>query len=189
MSKSRHHPLAGFDAHLGNLVFYHFKGKSCVRRAPVRGKPFTDAEQSNQSRFMLASKFAKSVLHDPQARARYDRAALETGHSAQNLAVSDFMRSPALAEIDLSQYRGHTGEFIKVTALEGHVGAAEVKVTIKNDADQKLEEGLAAVETDGVSWWYSGKLDLPPNHTLWITVTARDQPGNSVSKTLRHTAG
>jgi hypothetical protein len=189
MPKRRNNPLADFDGQLGRLVFYHFKGKPCVRRAPVREKEFTPPEVKNQSRFRLASQFATAVLTDPVQRARYEQAAQETAGSAQNLAVSDFMLAPTLAEIDLSRYTGRAGEFIKIVAQEGKLGAAEVKVVIADRAKAVVEEGLAAMENDGVSWWYPAKLDLPPDQPLWITVTAADQPGNRTTRSLRHTTG
>lgn len=185
----RPHPLADFDGQLGDLVFYHCKGKPCVRRAPVREKPFTSAEVQSQARFRLASKFAQAVLKDPVQRARYQQAARETGRSAQNLAVSDFLLAPSLAEIDLSGYTGRAGEFIKVVAKEGGIGAAEVKVIIADAAKAVLEEGSAGMENDGLSWAYPAKLDLPPDQPVWITVTAADQPGNRTTRTLRHTTG
>jgi hypothetical protein len=120
-------------------------------------------------------------------RARYQKAAMETDLSAQNLAVSDFMKSPVLVEIDLSAYTGQAGELIKVVAEEGRVGAAEVSIVIADAAKTVLEQGKAAAQADGVSWWYAARIDVPPDQPLWITVSATDQPGNQTVRTLRHT--
>src|SRR5258708_5280506 len=101
MARPRTNPAIGpVEGKVGDLVFYCWKGKPCVRRTPHREKPFTSAEVSNQSRFGLASKFAKATLTDPIQRARYEQAARGTDASAQNVAVSDFMHAPALTEID-----------------------------------------------------------------------------------------
>ena len=189
MAKQRIHPLANFDGCIGDLVFYQFKGKACVRKAPVRQKEFTPAEKANQFKFARASKFAEAVLKDPVQRARYERAAQETVRSAYNVAVSDFMRAPTVAEIDLSRYTGKAGEFIKVVAEEGKIGAATVKVVIADGANAVIEQGAAVVEIDGMSWWYPAQMDLAPNQALWITVTAADQAGNRTIRKLRHTTG
>jgi hypothetical protein len=170
-------------------VFHHLKGKPCVRRAFVREAEFTPAEVENQSRFKLASKFANALLKNPVQQACYEQAAQDTGLSAQNVAVSDFMLAPTLAEIDVSGYTGRASEFIKVMADDGEIGAAEEKVAIADRAKAVVEEGPATVENDGVSWWYSAKLDLPPDQPIWITVTVADQPGNRIIRNLRHTTG
>jgi hypothetical protein len=121
--------------------------------------------------------------------ALFAKSASETGRTVQNLAASDFMRTPTLAGIDLSRYKGHAGEFIKVVAEEGAVGTAEVTVVIKDRADVLVEQGLALMENDGVSWWYSAQRDVPADQPLAITITARDQPGHPVARSLRHTTG
>ena len=189
MPKRRPHPLADFDGQLGRLVHYHWKGQPCIRRSPVREKPATPPEFKNQSRFALATSFARSVLTDALQRVRYERAAQKTLLSAHNVAVSDFMRSPTLAEIDLSRYSGRAGEFIRVVAEEGKIGAAAVKVAIADAAKVVLEEGPASMESDGVTWWYPAQMGLSPDQPVWITVTATDQPGNRTVRTLRHTTG
>lgn len=181
--------VGGIQGRIGELVFYTRKGTPCIRRTPYRTSAFTGAEKENQTRFSLASKFAKAALTDPIQRQRYEKAAFGTGASAQNLAVSDYFRSPVLTEIDLSLYTGRAGEIIRVRAEEGAIGAAEVRVTIGNAVDPALDWGSATVDPDGVTWRFATQQDLPPYQALWITVTARDQPGNRTSKTLRHTTG
>ena len=155
----------------------------------MRQKGFTKAEKNNQSRFRLASKFAQAALTDPVQKARYEEAAKGTDGSAQNVAVSDFMMFPTLAEIDLTGYTGRAGELIKVRAEEGKVGAVEVTVVIADSAKATLEQGAAVMEKDGKTWIYAAQGELPPDQAVWITVTARDQPGNETTKTLRHTTG
>ena len=174
---------------IGDLVFYQRKGKPCVRRRPVREKPFTRPEKKNQSRFGLAGRYGKAVLTDPVQKARYEKAAKGTQGSAQNLAVSDFMHFPKLTEIDLSGYTGRAGEVIRVRAEEGVLGAAGVKVVIADGAKAVLEQGDALVEADGLWWSYTAQKEVPPDQAVWVTVTANDQPGNRTTKTVRHSTG
>src|SRR5215470_2068683 len=130
MAKPVSNPFAGVVGRIGRLVFYYRNGKPCVRQAPTRTSEPTPAEQHNHSRFRLASIFASAVLKDPVQSARYTKAAKQTDGSAQNLAVSDFLLSPTVKEIDLSRYSGRAGEFIKITVEEGKIGATGVEVLI-----------------------------------------------------------
>jgi len=95
----------------------------------VREEPPTPGEIKSQSRFKLASKFAAAALSDPTQRARYEEVAQKTNRSANNVAGSDFLRAPTLAEVDLSQYTGRPGQTIKVVAVEGAIGADEAGST------------------------------------------------------------
>ena len=109
--------------------------------------------------------------------------------SAYNMAVSDYYHVPEVGDVDISGYQGKTGELIRVRVEEGRIGAAEVRVAIASPAETILEEGLAAMETDGLTWWYAAQRDLAPGQPLWITVTAFDQPGHRSNKTVRHVSG
>ena len=190
MAKRRVNPsIGGITGKIGDLVHYERNGKALVRRTPVREKPFREAELHNQSRFKLAQSFAKAVLKDPRQCARYKQAAKGLDASAQNIAVSDFYHAPVVVEVDLSRYTGRAGEFIRLQVEEGRIGAAEVRVAIRDRAEVLLEEGEAWVELDQVTWWYVAQKDLGPDQLLWITVTAIDQPQNRTTKTVRYLSG
>jgi hypothetical protein len=190
MAKVTNNPTTGdLEGTLGGLVFYMRKGTHCARRRPVRRKKFTSAEKKNQSRFGQASAFAKTVLNDAAQKARYEQAAKATKGSAQNLAVSDFMHAPNLAEIDLSDYTGQSGESIRVRAEEGVLGAVAVKVIIADSGKSPVEQGAATLEDNGPWWSYTTQKQVSEDQPLWITITATDQPGNKTTKTLRHSTG
>lgn len=172
-----------------SISSYTRLGQPCVRRRPQRAKPFSAAELNNQKRLKLATEFAKGALSDPASRARYEKAAAGTNLSAQNVAVSDFMHPPVVEEVDLNRYTGRAGEFIRIQANEGRIGAAEVLVTILGPENTPLETGAASLELDGVTWWYVARIDVPPAQALWITVTAIDGPGRRTTKTCRHVSG
>ena len=190
MAKVTNNPTAGdLEGAVGDLVFYIRKGTHCARRRPVRRKKFTSAEKKNQSRFGQASAFAKAVLSDAAQKARYEQAAKATKGSAQNLAVSDFMHAPNLAEIDLSDYTGQAGERIRVRVEEGVLGAVAVKVAIADSGRSTLEQGAATLEDSGPWWCYKTQKQVSEDQPLWITITATDQPGNKNTRTLRHSSG
>lgn len=190
MAKSIPHPSSSnLQGRIGNLVFYQLKGKPCVRSVPHRSGSPTPAEQNNQHRFAAASKFAHFTLTDSTQKERYAKAAAKTRSSAYNVAVSDFMHSPAITEVDLTGYTGRAGQSIRVRAEEKMIGATAVNVVIADRTKALLEQGAARVEDNGVTWVYVAQQDTPPDQCLWITVTAEDQPGNRSSKTLRHVTG
>jgi hypothetical protein len=190
MAKRRVNPSVGdITGKVGDLVHYTRKGKPCVRRAPVRKKSFRAGELKNQNRFFHAQEFAAGVLTDDVQRLRYEKAAAGTAASAQNVAVSDFFHAPVITDVDLTRYTGRAGEFIRIGAEEGRIGAAEVQVTIADRAKTVIEKGEATKSNDDVTWWYVSQKDLPPDQLLWITVTAVDQPRNRATKILRHLTG
>ena len=156
---------------------------------PHREVPPTPTEKEHQDRFRAASEFAQSTLTDPKQRARYAAAAAKTGSTAHNVAVSDFMHAPVITEVDLTGFTGDAGQFIRIRAEEKKIGAAAVNVVIADRTQAVLEQGAASVANDGVTWWYSAQQEIPPDRSLWITVTAVDQPGHRTSKTLRHVTG
>jgi hypothetical protein len=174
---------------IGGLVHYELNGKPFVRSVPHRQAPPTSAEEDNQHRFRAASKFGHSTLTDPKQKARYSEAAAKSGSTAYNVAVSDFMHSPVITEVELTGYTGRAGQFIRIRAEEKKIGAAAVNVVIADRTQAVLEQGAAYVENDGVTWWYTAQQEIPPDQSLWITVTAVDQPGHRTSKTVRHVTG
>jgi hypothetical protein len=174
---------------VGNFVYYELNGNTYVRTVPRREEPPTPAELRNQSRFRAAAKFAHATLTDPEQNARYAAAGSRCGSSAYNVAVSDFMRAPVITEVDLTGYTGQTGQSIRIRAEEKKIGASTVNLVIADSAKVVWEEGAATAEDDGVTWRYAAQRDLPADRSLWITVTAKDQPGNRTSKTVRHVTG
>ncbi len=190
MAKRRINPsFTDITGKIGDLVHYTRNGKALTRRTPVRTKPPRAGELVNQSRFRQAQIFAKAALTVPAQRARYEKAAAGLDASAYNMAVSDYYHVPEVGDVDISGYRGKSGELIRVRVEEGRIGAAEVRVAIASPAETILEEGTASVERDGVTWWYGAQRDLAPGQALWITVTAFDQPGHRATKTVRHVSG
>jgi hypothetical protein len=190
MAKSVPNPSAGnLKGRIGHLVFYELNGKPCVRSVPHRKEPPTSAEKNNRRRFRAASKYAHSTLSDPKQKARYAEAGAKTGSSAYNVAVSDFMHSPVITEVDLTGYTGRACQSIRIRVEEKLIGATAVTVVIADQSKALLEHGAADVEDGGTMWCYAAQEDIRPDQLLWITVTAEDQPGNRTSKTLRHVTG
>ena len=101
----------------------------CPERPALESSP-TSAEKANQRRFRAASKFAHATLVDPRQNARYSAAAARTGSTPYNVAVSDFMHSPVITEVDLPGYTERAGQFIRIRAEEKKIGAAAVNVVI-----------------------------------------------------------
>ena len=190
MAKSVPNASAGkLKGRIGDLVYYELNGKPCVRGVPHREVPPTPAEKNNRDRFRAASKFAPSTLTDPTQKARYSAAAAKTGSTAYNVAVSDFMHAPVITEVDLTGFTGGAGQFIRIRVEEKKIGAATVKVVIADRSQTVLEQGAASLENDGVTWSYTAQEEIPQDRSLWITITAVDQPGHRTSKTLRHVTG
>ena len=81
-------------------------------------------------RFRAASKFANSTLTDPAQNTRYSAAAARNGSTAYNVAVSDFMHSPGITEVNLTRHTRRAGQSIRIRGEEEMTGAAAVNVVI-----------------------------------------------------------
>jgi hypothetical protein len=52
-----------FTGSIGNLVFYRYRGKLCVRTKPVRkNKTVSPAQAINQNKFLKATQFVRSLI-------------------------------------------------------------------------------------------------------------------------------
>ena len=59
---ARYNNIFDFTGSIGNLVFYRYRGKQCVRTKPVhKNKTVSPAQAINQKKFLKASEFVRSL--------------------------------------------------------------------------------------------------------------------------------
>jgi hypothetical protein len=133
---------------------------------------FTPAQQAQQERFREAAAYAK----DAKDLAVYAVKAEGTPMHPYNVAMADWLHPPEIKEIDLSDWTGQAGQYIRILAMDD-VQVAQVSVVITDEQDAVLEQG-AAIKDDASPWWiYTTKANMSGNPK--VLVAAEDLPGHS----------
>jgi hypothetical protein len=169
----------GLRGQVGNFVFRRRRadGKIFVSRHPGEQEVEpTDAQQLIRERFQQAAIYGQSVITDPQLKAEY-KAAAKPGQSAYNVAVADFFHAPDIREVDMSDYSGQVGDVIRIKVTDDF-SVQQVSVKIENADATFVEEGEAALSSDGLSWIYTATAANESLSGDKITVTATDRPQN-----------
>jgi hypothetical protein len=161
------------------LVFRQWAGKTIVSKAPgPRKRSASPAQVALQEKFVLASKYARSVVQGPDEGIR--EAYSEKLRPRQNLysrALEDFMSSPTVDFINTTKYTGQAGSTIAIRAVDDF-RVTGVEVSIYAADGLLLEKGSAIVQINGIDWTYTA---TQPNNKLpgtKIKVVATDVPGN-----------
>ncbi len=179
MAHTRENSLVKFfGGRFGNMVYRNYDGMSVLSRLPVfKDRKFSKAQKACQQRFGKGTVWAHKVRANPELAAYYQSKASKRVN-AWNLAISDYLRNPEIAEINLEEYHGHKGDTISVSAHD-RFRVAAVIVTILNAQGFEVESGMA-VDVPGDHWIYEAREDNP----LWkggrVSVSAIDFPGNVV---------
>jgi hypothetical protein len=131
---------------------------------------YSPAQLAQQQAFREAIAYGKAKKGEEIYITRADG----TGKSPYNLAVADWFNRPQILEVDLTAWKGASGDVIRLRAQDD-VGVTQVAVTISDEEGAVLEAGQA---TDlGALWW---EYTTTNSHAgrLTLTIAARDLPGH-----------
>jgi hypothetical protein len=187
-------PLVELRGKIGNLSIAKYGDKYRVRRLPTReDRPATAAQEPVRLRFAAATRYARSVLSQPELKAIYARAAQLTGRRAYDLAKADFLNSPKVVDIDLSGYIGQPSGVIRVIA-EDDFEVISVRVRILEMDGSVIEEGQATPTRSGggmksSEWSYLSTESVPQGEAVVIELTAADRPDHKAVKKVDHVCG
>src|SRR5580765_2494344 len=110
-----------FKGTLGKqLVFRDWEGKTIVGKSPKSrsGDP-TTAQAEKQEKFLLASRYAKSVTTSAdQSLAQAYASALRPRQNVYSRALEDFMSPPVVKLINTRSYTGAGGDRIVTRAVD-----------------------------------------------------------------------
>src|SRR5688572_3423223 len=162
------------------IVFKKRAGKRYVSAPPevnANRKP-TENQLVAQANFKRSITYAASAVKLAPLRKAY-KAVAGRGQSAQNVAFQDAYYGPEVTGIVSQGYTGSIGNVIVVSASD-NFKVKEVKVAIHNPANELIEEGQAASNTDGI-WYYLATHPNPDVTGCKIKATAVDIPGNEGS--------
>jgi len=163
------------------IVFKRRAGRSYVAAPPEvnENRKATPKQLAVQQRFKTSIAYAKAALTSIELKEAYDKVALR-GQSAFNVAFKDAFNAPEIVGIVAEGYQGVAGNVIVVHAKDDFRVNA-VKVSIRNSADELIEEGAASANADGLSWSYVVQLPNPDVTGTKIKATAFDIPENEGS--------
>ncbi len=177
--------VKGFSGTIGKqLTFRQIGGETFVsnyQKAPA--VPATEKKQAAQTRFGIATAYARRAVKDPELKAMY-QAFVKGGQRAFNIAMIDALNAPAVESIQAENYQGHVDDQIVVRATDDFK-VVTVKVSIYNKSGDLIEEGNAVVQNvEEMKWLYKVQQE---NHGLAgskFVAVATDLPGNNGSLSL-----
>ena len=165
------------------LVFREWEGKTVVAKAPKkRTGPGTAAQLKIQENFLLAAKYATSVVEgkDQGIKDAYN-AARKPRQNLFSRAAADFMSPPVVKTIDTIAYNGVVGSTIKIRAIDDF-RVTGVLVEIFAASGTLLEKGNAVQQNNGIDWTYTTTQANAMLAGSKINAIATDVPGNTGTK-------
>jgi hypothetical protein len=169
---------------IGDLIFRVWGENTVVSKAPDYSKiPRSEAQKANSGRFKVATAYGHRVLNDPVAYAFYDKKR-RGGQTVWNVAISDYMKRPEIAEINVWNYKGKTGNTIKVKARDKYC-VVSVNVMIINASGVEVESGMAVQMPGSDIWVYKTKEENLEWRGGRVVVRVTDSPGNVVHGEIR----
>jgi hypothetical protein len=139
----------------------------------------TAGQQAIRDRFKWAIAYASAATKEPAVNQAYaDRA--KCGQTSHNVAFQDAFFPPVVQGIITHGYHGQVGDLIVVHAQD-NFKVDVVRISIRNAADEFIEEGATAENLNGLSWSYivtQANVHLAGSK---IKATSIDIPGNQGS--------
>jgi hypothetical protein len=159
------------------LVFREWEGKTVVAKSPKArtGAP-TAAQEKTQENFLLAARYAKFIMNDPEMVAGY-AAALRPRQNVYSRALEDFINAPVVTNINTRAYTGAAGDSIVIRAKDDF-RVVNVLAEIYSPDGSLLEKGECIQNKNGVDFTYIAKLPNPALAGSIVKAIAYDVPGN-----------
>jgi hypothetical protein len=165
---------------IGDLIFRVWGENTVVSKAPDYSKiPRSEAQKANSRRFRVGTAYGHRVLNDPVAYAFYDKKR-RRNQTVWNVAISDYMKRPEIAEIDVWNYSGQEGNTIRVKARDNYC-VASVNVMIINASGFEVESGMAVQLPGSNIWVYKAREENPGWRGGRVVVRVTDSPGKVVT--------
>ena len=181
MAKSENNEVMfGARGKIGNLVVFKNFGENqtviAKRRKKIINPKYTIEQERTKEKFRDGVVYAKGVIADADLTARYKRLA-KPGISVYNLALADFCKAPQIKAVDISEYNGLVGDYIRVRAVD-NFGVTAVKVSIYSASGNLIESGTANVQSNNLDWRYNCTIVNPDFSGGYLRAEASDFPGN-----------
>jgi hypothetical protein len=169
-----------YSGRVGDIVFRNYNGKSVMAKRPDCSKVIKTARQFEfMNKFAKAVKYGLFVKDNPALCEYYKKKRPDL--SPYHAGVSDYQSSPVIEHVDVSEYQGHPGDVVTVSAwdkwnIEG------VGVVIFNSLGDVIEFGEAVPKefSGNTEWDYTATIENQDYKSSRILVRVKDRPGNVV---------
>ena len=178
MSKINNNPLLkGASGMLGDVVVYRqVRGNVIMANKPKKSNIITENQKPVRDKFKKAVNYAKRQMLDATSKADYAKKISAKLASAYMVALTDFLVSPTVDQLDLSGYDGGIGDKILVQASDDFK-VESVFVSILSASNAVLESGPAIQNANG-EWEYTATVANANVATAKYQIQAKDKPGN-----------
>jgi len=176
--------LQGLTGMIGNqLVFRKHGDKTVVSKKPYRCRRRTsELQQLYLSKFKEASKYARTLLRDPDKYEHYTKLAKKhKKHSAYNLVISEYMLFIRIEEKEMPKQSDKKRVVLTVTKKNNYK-VDSVNVQLLSPSGETVAIGQAN-RISGSDWVF--KLPAPPEKGSSVIVTALDAFGTPTIKQLQ----
>lgn len=163
------------------LVIKHRQGTAYIAAAPVREKPFTKNERTNQKSFGEIAKKASALYRHRDYNHIYLEAAASARRTPYQVAQSDIRNPPQVVSIHTQAYTGNAGEIFLIYAKDD-VMVTKVLVQLLDSNGKQIEKGNAVQGDDIFVWHYTTSAKNDHVSGSKIIVQAFDIPGNKTVK-------
>ena len=169
-----------FSGRVGDIILKNYSGKCVMAKRPDCSKVIKTARQQ-----VFMNKFAKAVKvglfakDNPTLIEHYNK--IRPDLSPYHAAISDYQSSPVIEHVDVSEYQGHPGDIVTVSASD-NFEIEGVGVMIFNAMGDVVEFGEAVPKefSGNTEWDYTATVENPDFKSSRILVRVKDRPGNVV---------
>ena len=173
-----------YSGRVGDIVFRNYNGKSVMAKRPDCSKVIkTERQMGSMNKFAKGVKFGQFAKDNPKLCEDYNKKRPDL--SPYHAAISDFMTTPVIERVDVSEYQGHPGNVVTVSAwdkwnIEG------VGVVIFNALGEVIEFGEAVPgEFSGnTEWDYTATVENVDYQGGRVEIRVTDRPGNVVRSSI-----
>jgi hypothetical protein len=178
--------VQGASGMLGNnFVYRQVYGRTIMANRPKKREKLSEKQLAQTDRFSNAAYYATKQTEKPEFKRLYQRGIdLKKGIlSAYAVALRDFLNAPKIEQLDVKDYNGEPGQFIRVRATDDFM-VSSVTITITNAENQVIEKGEAIARGKKGLWRMMTMVRNTQVKGTVITVVAKDLPGNETTRTL-----
>ena len=175
----------GISGAVGDMiVFKQLNGKTYFTAKPRKPTKQSELQKENRSKFREASMHAKLSMLDPEKKAYYWMKAKKLNlPNAYTAAIADFMRKGEIKEIDARNYKGSTGDSIRIKVTKKDFAVQNVTVTL-HDAQGNVLESNKTEKKETNIFLYKTNLTLEPQTPITIRVMIGERRSNKVVKEI-----
>lgn len=176
--------IDGISGKVGkDLIFKTWNGKTFVYMKAKKPKTQSAKQKENRGKFKKATWFAKMMMEDPMKKAEYwEKAKKLKLSNAYTAAITEYMRSSEIVDVDISGFSGKAGDEIKVTARKKDFEVVMAEVIIEDRTGKVMEKKKLTRSSFGGKWIFNAKENFKEGHS--IHVICKDRCGNMVKRKL-----